>query len=113
VTGVAPYADSDGSILSGAFAENDRAEVEAIERSLAAGDTREAVLQCAGVVARLLRVDGADQAAAALLVGVDGAEWIRFQSATRVARDGGSISPVIASECFAFLLTTASRLAAI
>jgi hypothetical protein len=83
-----------------------------IERSLAAGEHRQAVLQCADLVGRLLTfwgMEGVDPGLTALLLGISGADWIHFQRAVRVAREGGAIPTAVATECFAFVLGAASR----
>jgi hypothetical protein len=95
--------------LSDAFAEPDRPTVETIEACIAAGQTRDAILHSAALVDDVLAIGAQDRALAALLVGVSGPEWIRFQNSVAMARSGQSLSPQLAIECFAFALETSAR----
>jgi hypothetical protein len=92
-----------------AFDPRDHLDVEVIERALAAGDARGAILACADVTARLFHGGDTDPAVMALLLGVPGPALLRFQSAVRAAREGADVTLTLATECFAFLLGAASK----
>jgi hypothetical protein len=94
---------------SDAFAAPERPSVEKVEACIAAGDPREAVLQCAALVDVRLSALGADTALAALLVGTAGPQWMRFQNSVHIARSGQAVAPHLATECFAFALETSAR----
>lgn len=94
---------------SEAFAETDRLIIERIEHLLAGGQLPEAVLRCAALVDKLLPTEAKDRSAAALLMGIEGHEWLRFQHAVQTARCGGHVSTRTALECFAFALSANAR----
>jgi hypothetical protein len=92
-----------------AFHPRDQLDVEAAERALAEGDARGAVLACAAMAARLFRGGDVHAAVMALLLGVPGPAFLRFQSTVRAAREGGDVTLTMAMECFEFLLSAASK----
>jgi hypothetical protein len=100
---------SKGATSADGFDPRDHLDVEVVERALGAGDARGAVLGCADITARLFYAGELHPAVMALLLGVPGPALLRFQSAVRAARGGGDVTLTMATECFAFLLSAASK----
>lgn len=106
-----------GFSLADLWPESERERVCNVEAMLAARDATLAILACDELVTRVLAsVAGLvgtldaprDPALVALLLGLDGARYLRFRATVRAARHGDSVSMRDALEGFVFALEVRS-----